>query len=232
MENFDNIIERAAKRKGGSEAWLMSFVGKPLTADAVAHISDDRFLAEFSKKVFQSGFVWRVVENKWPNFERLFFNFDIEKILMMPAELLENKATDPSIIRNGKKVQSIYENALMIHDVQIEHKKSFSQFVADWSSDDIVGLWGYLKKHGCRLGGNTGPYALRALGVDTFLLTQDVEGYFRANKLIDGGATSKRSLQQLQEGFNYWRQQTGLSFQALSQILAMSVGDNRIGSAE
>lgn len=231
MEHFDNILERAIKRKG-SEAFVMSYVGSPLSANAVAEIGDDRFLAEFSKKVFQSGFVWRVVENKWPDFERLFFNFDIEKILMMPTELLEKKATDPSIIRNGKKIQSIYENALMIHDVQLENKTSFSQFVADWPIDDRVGLWSYLKKHGCRLGGNTGPYALRTLGIDTFLLTQDVESYFRANKLIDGGASSKRSLQQIQHGFNVWQQQTGFSFQVLSQILAMSVGDNRIGAAE
>lgn len=231
MENFADIIQRAAERKGGEDI-IMSYIGQPYSQNQLAEIGDDRFLAEFTKKVFQSGFVWRVVEDKWPNFEKSFFQFDIEKILMMPSELLEKKATDPSIIRNATKVKSIYDNALMIHDVRIEHKKTFSQFIADWSSEDIVGLWGYLKKHGSRLGGNTGPYALRALGVDTFLLTQDVEGYFRANKLIEGGATSKRSLQQLQEGFNYWKQQTGLSFQALSQILAMSVGDNRIGSPE
>ena len=231
MENFADIIQRAAERKGGEDI-IMSYIGQPYSQNQLAEIGDDRFLAEFTKKVFQSGFVWRVVEDKWPNFEKSFFQFDIEKILMMPSELLEKKATDPSIIRNATKVKSIYDNALMIHDVQIEHKKTFSQFIADWPSEDIVGLWGYLKKHGSRLGGNTGPYALRALGVDTFLLTQDVEGYFRANKLIEGGATSKRSLQQLQEGFNYWKQQTGLSFQALSQILAMSVGDNRIGSPE
>ena len=231
MENFADIIQRAAERKGGEDI-IMSYIGQPYSQNQLAEIGDDRFLAEFTKKVFQSGFVWRVVEDKWLNFEKSFFQFDIEKILMMPSELLEKKATDPSIIRNATKVKSIYDNALMIHDVQIEHKKSFSQFIADWPSDDIIGLWGYLKKHGSRLGGNTGPYALRALGVDTFLLTQDVEGYFRANKLIEGGATSKRSLQQLQEGFNYWKQQTGLSFQALSQILAMSVGDNRIGSPE
>ena len=231
MENFADIIQRAAERKGGEDI-IMSYIGQPYSQNQLAEIGDDRFLAEFTKKVFQSGFVWRVVEDKWPNFEKSFFQFDIEKILMMPSELLEKKATDPSIIRNATKVKSIYDNALMIHDVRIEHKKTFSQFIADWPSEDIVGLWGYLKKHGSRLGGNTGPYALRALGVDTFLLTQDVEGYFRANKLIEGGATSKRSLQQLQESFNYWKQQTGLSFQALSQILAMSVGDNRIGSPE
>ncbi|EWH09092.1 methyladenine glycosylase [Catenovulum agarivorans DS-2] len=231
MERFDNIIERAIQRKGNEQV-VMSYVGTPLSNQAIAQITDDRFLAAFTKKVFQSGFVWRVVENKWPNFEECFFAFEIEKILMMPAELLEKKAADPKIIRNGKKVQSIYENALMIHDVQIEYGHSFSQFIADWPESDRVGLWGYLKKHGCRLGGNTGPYALRALGIDTFLLTQDVEAYFRANKLIEGGATSKRSLQQIQQGFNEWRDETGLSYQALSQILAMSVGDNRIAIAE
>jgi len=41
-----------------------------------------------------------------------------------------------------------------------------------------------LKKHGQRLGGNTGPYALRLLGKDTFILSSDVEGYLRAKKSL------------------------------------------------
>lgn len=225
-EKFSNIYARAAKRKGGEDK-LALLIGEPLSASELASVSDDRFLAEFTKKVFQSGFVWRVVRQKWPHFEREFFGFDIEKMLLMPDEMFEEKARNPDIIRNLSKVFTIRSNALMISQVQKSHG-SFAEFISDWTSTDIIGLWDFLKKYGARLGGNTGPYALRAIGKDTFLLSQDVEGYFVSHNIISGSARSKRSLKAMQEQFNEWQQQTGLSMQALSQILSMSVGDNRV----
>ena len=193
----------------------------------LAAIPDDRFLAEFSKKVFQSGFVWRVVENKWPNFEESFFNFNIEKILMMPEEMMERKASDPKIIRNFNKVKTIKANGQMIFEEQ-QKGHSFAEFIANWPSDDIIGLWAYLKKHGQRLGGNTGPYALRALGKDTFILSRDVEAYFRAHDIITGGIQTKSSLNAIQASFNRWQQQCDLSLSQLSRLIAYATGDNHI----
>lgn len=226
MEKFSTILARAAKRKGGEES-LFNLVGKPMSADEFARLTDDRVLAEMTKKVFQSGFVWRVVEQKWPDFESVFFDFNIEKILMMPEEMLEQKATNPKIIRNYNKVKTIKANAQMIFSEQ-QNGHSFAEFIANWPSTDIIGLWQYLKKHGARLGGNTGPYGLRALGKDTFLLSRDVEGYFRSQQLIDGGLSSKKSLNTIQDTFNHWHDETGYSYQELSRILACSIGDNHL----
>ncbi|MGS2719451.1 DNA-3-methyladenine glycosylase I [Paraglaciecola aestuariivivens] len=227
MESFHAIYQRAAERKGGEQA-LSQLLYQPASATTLAKLTDDRILSELTKKVFQSGFVWRVVENKWENFEKAFFNFDIQKVLLMPDEMLEQKATDPSIIRNFNKIKTIRENALMLSDLASTHG-SAAKWLADWPVDNITGLWGYLKKHGARLGGNTGPYALRALGKDTFLLSRDVEGYFRANNLIEGGLTSIKSITAIQQAFNHWQQESNLSLQELSQIIAFSVGDNKVG---
>jgi 3-methyladenine DNA glycosylase Tag len=224
LETFQKIYQRACERKGGPQA-LAAIIDKPLPVKVLSTIGDDRFLAEFSKKVFQSGFVWRVVRNKWPDFERVFFDFNIEKILLIPDEMLEQKATDPSIIRNYTKVKTIRDNAIMIDAAAREHG-SFAQFVAEWPSEDIIGLWTYLKKNGSRLGGNTGPYGLRAMGKDTFLLSNDVVGYFTQRNIISGSVQSKRSLTAIQQSFNELQQQSGLSFQELSMILSKSVGDN------
>ncbi|MBU3006198.1 DNA-3-methyladenine glycosylase I [Paraglaciecola arctica] len=226
LETFKQIQQRACERKGGPQA-LSAIIDKPLDSHELMQIGDDRFLAEFTKKVFQSGFVWRVVTNKWPDFERVFFDFVIEKVLLIPDEMLEQKAADPSIIRNYTKVKTIRDNAIMIDAVAREHG-SFAEFVAQWPTQDIVGLWAYLKKHGARLGGNTGPYGLRALGKDTFLLTNDVVGYFSKRNIISGSAQSKRSLTAIQQSFNELQQQSGLSLQELSMILSKSVGDNFI----
>lgn len=227
LESYQAIYARALKRKR-SEAILESLLNEPLHTRQIAQIGDDRFLAEFTKKVFQSGFVWRVVRNKWPDFEEVFWGFEIEKILMMPEDMLEKKATDPRIIRNYSKVKTIKENALMIYDIAEQHG-SFGEFVAQWPKNDIVGLWDYLKKHGKRLGGNTGPYALRFLGVDTFLLSKDVEDYFTQHGIITGSARSKRSLTAIQNAFLTWQQQSGRSLTELSQLVAYSCGDNYVG---
>ena len=105
---------------------------------------------------------------------------------------------------------------------------SFAQFIQDWPSEDIIGLWAYLKKHGQRLGGNTGPYALRLLGKDTFILSTDVEGYLRAHEIIDGGLQSKKSLVSIQAYFNDLQKQSGYSLTQLSRLIAFSCGDNYV----
>jgi 3-methyladenine DNA glycosylase Tag len=235
-EKFSHLYQRAASRKGGVKALEIllgqKIVGKKLLADSaanqsVADLSDDRILSAFTKQIFKSGFVWRVVENKWPDFEESFFNFNVEKVLMMPEEMLEKKAADPKIIRNYNKVKTIIANAQMIFEEQ-QNGHSFSEFIANWPSTDIIGLWAHLKKHGQRLGGNTGPYALRLLGKDTFILSSDVEGYLRAQKIIDGGLQSKKSLTAIQAYFNQLQQESGYSLTQLSRLIAFASGDNYV----
>ncbi|MEQ2352267.1 DNA-3-methyladenine glycosylase I [Pseudoalteromonas piscicida] len=224
MKVFEKIYHRAAERKG-SEAALKAKLSQPLSTTSLLALSDDQWLEEFTRKIFQSGFYWAVVDNKWDGFREVFWQFSIEKLLMMSPEMYEQRSQDERIIRNAKKVKSIADNCHMIFEVQQQHGR-FSEFVANWPEDNIVGLWLYLKKHGSRLGGNTGPYALRVLGKDTFLLSKDVETVLRAEEIIDGGLQSQKSLQAAQQYFNEMRQYSGLSLQELSQIVSMSVGDN------
>ena len=226
LETFDKLYSRAAKRKGGDKILALLLADLDELQD-VAELTDDRILSAFTKKVFQSGFIWRVVENKWLNFEDSFFNFNLEKVLMMPEEMMERKAADPKIIRNYNKVKTIKANAQMMFEEQ-SNGHSFSKFLAQWPSNDIIGLWAYLKKHGSRLGGNTGPYALRVLGKDTFLLTRDIEAYFRATNIIDGGIQSKKSLAAIQHSFTVWQQQSDYSLAKLSRLVAYATGDNHI----
>lgn len=225
--DYQTLYDRASSRKGGEEG-LEDLLSKPKSKAALSKLGSDRYLAEFTRKIFQSGFVWRVVDKKWPAFEDVFWNFDIERLLMMPDDMLERKARDPGIIRNFSKVKTVPLNAAMIADIERRENRPFGEFIASWPEDDTVGLWLYLKKHGSRLGGNTGPYALRTLGVDTFLLTQDVEGFLRHHDIIEGGATSQRSLKAMQSYFNGLRQQSGRSLAELSRIVAFGYGQNRV----
>jgi len=226
--SYERLYDIACKRKG-SEANLEDLLQNPLSKHTLSKKPDALYLSELCKKIFQSGFVWRVVEAKWPEFEELFWGFDVDKLIMMPDEMLEKRAQDKRLIRNNKKIWAIRENALMIDDLCRRENTSFAKFVANWPEENITDLWLFLKKHGCRLGGNTGPYALRSLGKDTFLLTRDVEGYLRENKVIDTGINTKSALQNTQHFFNELQQQSGRSLTELSQLVAMSYGANRVG---
>ena len=231
MEKFKDIQARSVKRKGGEQA-LAELVSKPLSKNDVLRIHDDQWLEEFTRKVFQSGFYWSVINKKWPGFREVFWDFNVEKLLMMPPEMLEEKSSDVRIVRNYKKVKTIPENASMIKYAAQDQYGSFSQMVAEWPSEDTVGLWIWLKKNGARLGGNTGQYALRAMGKDTFILSRDVEAYLRGHKVIEGGSQSLKSLRAIQNFFTEMQQQSGLSFQEISQTLSFSFGDNHVGFAE
>ena len=223
-ESFQTIYRRACERKGG-ERVLEAMLRAPLTKANVEKISDDRFLAAMTKQVFKSGFVWRVIEQKWPDFETVFFGFDVDKVLLMPDEMLEQKASDKRIVRNYKKVTTVRDNAMMIKDVALEYG-SFGKFVASFEKDNITSLWEFMKKRGARLGGNTGPYMLRALGIDTFLFSRDVEDYLRKHDIVDGGLTSKKSLCSANAAFAQWHRESGRSLQEISAIVAFSWGTN------
>ncbi|WP_046004874.1 DNA-3-methyladenine glycosylase I [Pseudoalteromonas rubra] len=227
MESFVDIYERACQRKGSTEI-LESLLSEPLSSVQLARLSDDVWLEEFTRKIFQSGFYWSVINAKWPGFREVFWDFSVEKLLYMSPEMYEQRAQDERIVRNYKKVQSIADNCLMIHELALEHG-SFSELVAHWPEDNIIELWSLLKKKGSRLGGNTGAYALRAVGKDTFILSRDVEAYLRAHEVISGGLHSQKSLRATQAFFNELRNQSGYSLQTLSQLVAYSVGDNLAG---
>lgn len=229
--SFDTLYDLGCQRKGGENQLRHQLQASTFTAPsniALKNLGDDRVLSELSKKVFVSGFVWRVVEAKWDNFEEVFWGFDIDKLLMMPDEMLEAKARDERIIRHLKKCWAIRENAAMIKQTTQREGCSFAEFIDNWPSDNIIGLWAYLKNHGKRLGGNTGPYGLRALGKDTFLLTRDVEGYLRASGIVDTGRMTKSALKNSQDFFNQLQQQSGWSYRDLSLLLANCHGENNI----
>jgi 3-methyladenine DNA glycosylase Tag len=231
MPGYEEIYATACARKGG-EANVKKLLPKPVSPAKLKKLPDDRYLAEFCKKIFQSGFVWRVVENKWDNFEELFWQFNVDKLILMPDDMLERKAQDPRIIRNHRKVLAIRENAGMIAATTRQNQCSFGEFVAKWPRTDSVGLWMYLKRHGSRLGGNTGPYALRSLGVDTFLLTRDVEGFLRNHGIIDSGPGTKSALNAAQEYFNQLQAESGRSLSELSRLVSFCFGENRAGQPD
>ncbi|MCF6194796.1 MAG: DNA-3-methyladenine glycosylase I [Kangiellaceae bacterium] len=228
MEKFEHIYERALVRKGGKKA-LSKLMPVKATNKTLKSLPDRDYLAAMTKKIFQSGFIWRVVENKWDGFEEVFWGFEPYKLELASDEQIERMAQEKRIIRNFTKVKAVRENAYFVKEISDKHN-GFGRFIADWPIDEITQLWLYLKKHGCRLGGNTGPYFLRVMGKDTFLMTGDVVRYLIGQGLIDRRPNSQRDLKLVQKTFNDWQQEAGKSMAELSRILACSIGENYLNN--
>jgi len=222
QESFERIYQRAVDCKGG-EAALENLLPQPKSPLQLQKITDDRYLAEMTKCVFRAGFVWQIVEKKWPGFEEAFEGFDTMACAMMSDEELERLTQNPAIVRNATKIRSVRKNANFVREIKSEHG-CFGNFIAAWPEEDIVGLWAVLKKRGDRLGGNSRAYFLRFVGKDTFIFAGDVVRVLIAQGVIDKAPTSNKALAAVQRAFNTWHDQSGRPLSQISRILAVSVG--------
>lgn len=221
MKTFREIEDRAADRKGGSQALaaMMPDIGP---ASALADITNDRWLAGMARSVFQSGFSWKVIEKKWPGFEDAFLGFDPHAVAFWPDEEVEALVHNAAIVRNMAKIKSVHQNARFVCDLVTEHG-SAGAFFANWSGADQIGLWDVLKKRGARLGGMTGQYFLRQMGYDGFVLGRDVVAALIDAGVVEKNPTSKRDLAAVQDAFNTWADETGYGYARLSRIMGLSI---------
>lgn len=225
MVSFKPIHARAAKRKDGEKA-LEALLPKPVKDAALAKLGDDRVLAEMAKRVFCAGFNWKVIDAKWPGFEKAFLGFAPKRLVFQPDEFWEALTSDTGIVRHAAKIMSVRGNARFVTEIAKEHG-GFGKFLAAWPSSDLVGLFELLGKRGDRLGGHTGQYLVRFLGKDSFITSRDMVACLRDAGLdIAETPTSKRDLLKIQEQFNAWAEETGRSLTQLSRICAMSIGEN------
>lgn len=89
---------------------------------------DDGYFEILAQSVFQAGFSWQVVRNKWPNFRKSFHRFHIARVAGMSSRDVARLMNDPGIIRNGQKITAVIENSRIMQGIQKEHG-SFKNFI-------------------------------------------------------------------------------------------------------
>lgn len=221
MKSFAEMRDLAVARKG--EEFLAAHMPEP-PAVALKDQTDDRVLAAFARGVFQAGFSWKVIEAKWPGFETAFHGFDVGRNAFMSDEDLDAHLKNTAIVRHAGKILSVRDNAVFLSDLAREHG-SAAGYLGGWPGEDTVGLFALLKSRGARLGGMTGPYALRSLGYDNFILSKSVVAALNLAGVIDGAATSKKAQAAVQAAFNEWAEESGESHAVISRVLAFAVPD-------
>ncbi len=222
MKPFVEIYDRAAKRKGGAKE-LEKMIRLPMkTPKQLANIPDDRYLAEMTRGIFNAGFVWKIIEHKWDGFEEAFWKFNVMRCAYMSDEDIDRLAEDERIVRNRQKITTVRDNAVMVFELSSKYG-SFGKMIGDWPDQDYIGLLDLLKKRGSRLGGLTPQYALRRLGKSGFVLGRDGTAALIDAGVIDKFPTGKAAMRNVQEAYNQWMEESGLSLAQISRVLSLSI---------
>jgi 3-methyladenine DNA glycosylase Tag len=224
MRAFKDIYAEAADRKGGEAALEALVAGhKSKTPAELAAVGDDRWLAQMSKCVFQAGFSWKVIDNKWPGFETAFHGFAPPINAAMSDEDFDKHLKDTGIVRNAAKILSVRDNARFLMDLAAEHG-SAAAFFAAWPDEDLAGLLEVMKKRASRLSGETAMRLFRFMGKPSFITSRDVTAALVGAGVIGGPVKGKKDIQAVQEAFNAWARESGHDLTYISRVLAMSTG--------
>ena len=221
MKHFNEILEQADQRHGKQEMRSHISASKPKSAQELSAIPDDRWLAMATKCVFQAGFNWKVIENKWDGFEAAFEGFELGRWILSNDDDIAMLASDKRIVRNPQKIKAVPENARFIGEVAKVHG-GFGSWIANSPTSERHLLLEDMNKRGSRLGAMTGQYFLRFMGVDCYILSRDVTAALVAQGVIEKQPTSKKAMIAVQEAFNQWMEDSGLGLTQISRVLARS----------
>ena len=89
---------------------------------------DKGYFEILSKAVFNAGFSYQVVRNKWEGTKEVFHDFDPEILSNWTVDEISDALESPKIIRNSRKVTAIVSNAKVFLDIVKKHK-SFENFL-------------------------------------------------------------------------------------------------------
>jgi len=222
MQDFTKITAQAARLHGGPAA-LEKLLAHPLPAGKIRRIPADRFLSAATKCVFQAGFNWEVIENKWPRFEEVFEGFDPNRWAMMTDDDLDHLLKVKGIVANGAKIQSVGANARYLLRLAGQHG-SVGAYFAGWRIADYCEHLQAMRADASRLGGRTGQMFLRRMGVDTLVFSPDVLKALDREGVVAKIPSSAKDFAALQAALDRWHKESGRGLTQISQILAFSVG--------
>ncbi len=221
MISFADIEARAAARKGGKEA-MEALLLKPKPPTEVAAMPEDRWLSEMTRAIFQSGFNWDLIDRRWPQFEDAFEQFSVTRWLFMSDDDLDRLLKAPGLVHNAMKLKSVAGNARFLSDIANE-AGSAGQWFANWPLERYMELCLVLKTRASRLGGRTGQYVMRRMGMDALILSSSVIKALKDAGVVAGEPSSKKDYAAVQKAIDQWHAESGRGLTQMSQILAWSL---------
>ena len=171
--------------------------------------------------MFQAGFNWKVIENKWDGFEEAFDSFDVGRCAFMDDEKFDALLQDTRIVRNGTKIAAVRDNAAFL--MELRDEGGAGQVLGGLALDRLCGPAGHAGQAGLAAGGHD-----RAIRDALYRARQfhPVPGRHRApDRRRGGGQTAhiEKAMTAVQQAFNTWMDQSNRSLTEISRVLAMSL---------
>jgi DNA-3-methyladenine glycosylase I len=83
--------------------------------------ADQGYLEELTRAVFQVGFSWRVIRDKWPSFSAAFDGFELAAVAAYAEPDVERLLADKGIVRNRRKIEATVHNARSMWELVQRH---------------------------------------------------------------------------------------------------------------
>lgn len=80
--------------------------------------TDNEMFEMLCLEMFQTGLSWAIVLNKRERFRACFYNFDVNRVMLMTTEDVDVLVNDASIIRHRQKIEAVIHNAKRIAVIQ------------------------------------------------------------------------------------------------------------------
>lgn len=108
-------------------------------------VHDDRLLFEFlTLEGAQAGLSWSTILKRREHYRAVFDNFEPEKVVTYSSARIGELLSNPAIIRNRGKVESVISNARIFLEVQKEYE-NFNEYI--WSFTQGQTIQNHWKSH-------------------------------------------------------------------------------------
>lgn len=119
--------------------------------------SDDGYLEEMTRAVFQAGFDWELIRQRWTSFRRAFQEFSVERVAYFgPDDIDRLLRPDSGIVRNYRKILATVHNAAVLLELASEYG-SFGGYLRSFDGRGYAALVKDLRKRFKYLG-TTGSF--------------------------------------------------------------------------
>jgi len=128
--------------------------------------NDNAYFENMIRVIFQAGLSWKMIDEKWPNFQKAFKNFSIDQVARFTEKDVKRLMSDKGIVRNRAKIVAAVKNAKHFQSIKKEHG-AFRSFLNGLDkSNDYASVIKELNERFQRLGPSSARIFLYTVGED------------------------------------------------------------------
>lgn len=119
--------------------------------------NDNAYFENMTRVIFLAGLSWKMIDKKWPNFQKAFKNFSIDEVASFGECDVKRLMNDSSIVRKRAKITATINNAKQFQNIRKEHG-SFQSYLDSLDKSNNYAL--VIKEMGKKLS-RLGPSSAR-----------------------------------------------------------------------